>query len=97
MKKSPTKKTKKKMTRKNPPEIYGAAINLTGAWGPYKMYYNENIDEYFDSSGDFSIKKLGLDNRGQIIAFGSTDRNEVKLWVSGVKAAMKLMSEWCKI
>jgi len=78
-----------------PKTIYGAAINLVGVWGPKKLSYAEDICEYYDRTGNFSVKKLGQHKDGYIITFASTSKEEVELWVSGVKAAMAMLRNWC--
>lgn len=80
-----------------PKIIYGAGINLSGLWGPYKMSYYKALDEYFDKSGDCSIKQLGKHQpHGDIITFASTTRKETILWVRGVKATMKMRKSLVK-
>ena len=80
-----------------PKIIWGAAINLSGLWGPYKMRYSEESEIYYDRSGNFSIDCVGLNPKDGIIEFGSESENETKLWVSGAKAAMTMMKQWCAV
>jgi len=69
--------------------IYGAAINLVGIWGPKKMVWHNRCKQYYDNSGNFSIDKLGLNEKDGITEFSSTNKKEVELWVEGAKAAFK--------
>jgi len=74
--------------------IYGAAINLVGVWGPLKMRWNENCKEFYDKTGNFSISKIGLNIKEDVIEFSSINKKEVKIWVNGIKCAFKRLSEF---
>lgn len=77
--------------------IYGAAVSLSGVWGPIRMTPSKyDIDDYWDRTGDFSIDKLGEHRKDGIITFASPDRAKTALWVKGVKASMKMLSNWCQ-
>jgi hypothetical protein len=78
-----------------PKVIWGAAVNLSGLWGPYKMKYDQQSETYYDRLGNFSVDCIGLNQKDGVIEFGSESEEETKLWVSGVKAAMKMISRWC--
>jgi hypothetical protein len=69
--------------------VYGAAINLVGIWGPKNMIWDNECEQYYDSSGNFSIDKLGLNEKYGITEFSSTNKKEVELWIGGAKAAFK--------
>ncbi|UCG02565.1 MAG: hypothetical protein JSW11_00950 [Candidatus Heimdallarchaeota archaeon] len=75
-------------------DVYGAAVNLSGLWGPYKMSWDEECNQYYDKSGEFSVNQLGEYHRDGVIEFASQNKNETFLWASGVKAAMKMLREW---
>jgi len=76
--------------------VYGAAINLRGLWGPYKMKYYEDLDEYYDKTGNFSIKKVGEHQPCDgIITFASASRAKTQTWVQGVRATMRALKGWC--
>lgn len=80
-----------------PKIIYGAAINLNGLWGPYRMTYNKSLDIYFDKTGNFSVKRTGkhIPYNG-IVTFGSINHKSTVLWTEGVKATMKMLKSWCR-
>ncbi len=79
-----------------PKTVYGAAINLTGLWGPYKMKLHGDLDEYYDKSGNFCVNKIGEHQPcSGVITFASIDPKEVRLWVKGVKATMRMLKNWC--
>lgn len=79
--------------------IYGAGVDRVGIWGPFKMTWDEELNEYFDKSGNFSV--LNIDEHHNtlcgIITFASVDKNEVDIWIKGVKAAMKMLKNWCAL
>ncbi len=84
------------MTTDRPKTVWAAGINLMGLWGPYKMNYDQTLKEYYDSTGDFSVKGTGTKNKnGKLITFASTNKQETNLWVNGAKAAMCLVKQWC--
>lgn len=78
--------------------VYGAAVNLSGVWGPKKMTLDQyGQKHYYDQTGEFSVEKLGEHHHDYgIITFASPDRTKTALWVKGVKASMKMLSDWCK-
>ncbi len=80
-----------------PKVVYGASVNLSGVWGPSKMKYDPDLKDYWDRTGDFSINRIGEHHpHDGIITFASTSRKETLLWVKGVKAAMQMLTNWCK-
>jgi len=76
--------------------VYGATINLNGLCGPYKMRYNDDLDEYYDATGNFSVKQVGEHNPFcGIITFASASKTKTQTWVMGIKATMKMLKNWC--
>ena len=81
-----------------PKIVYGAGVNLSGVWGPCKMYYNEEHEEYYDSSGNILLCLNGIGEykeNNRRTTFASTNEREVEIWVSGVKSAMRILRNWC--
>lgn len=75
--------------------IWGAAINLSGVWGPVKMSFDHEGDKFYDKNGNLSVDKIGKTVGYGVIEFGSRDKKEVEIWVDGVKSAMKILERWC--
>lgn len=86
---------RKIIMNKKPKIVWGAGVNFMGLWGPYKMHYNKELEMYFDHSGEFSLTRLKNKTQGSVITFASTNKEETKLWVRGVKSAMSVIKKWC--
>ena len=76
-------------------KIWGAAINLVGVWGPFEMFFDHELNQFFDKARDLSIDKIGKTVGYGVIEFGSRDKKEVEIWVDGVKSTMKMLKGWC--
>ncbi len=80
--------------------VYGAAVSLSGVWGPKKMtlsdheYFGQR--HYYDKTGNLSVERLGEHHKDGIITFASPDRAKTALWVKGVKASMEMLKRWCQ-
>lgn len=76
--------------------VYGAVINSRGnVLGPVKMVYSKDYKRYVGK--DISVSRMGQCHiDGESITFASPNRKETLLWVNGIKAAMKMLSDWCK-
>jgi hypothetical protein len=83
----------KKYPNDKHPMIWAAAMNLNGCWGPCKMKYDEECDEYFDikENFDFSVKGCGTNAKDGIVTYGNTSQEAVQLWLNGVKTTMEFI------
>ena len=80
------------MTKKTPDKIWAIGINLNGPWHnkPVRMTYHDDLDEWYDKSGNCSVSKLGLDDRRSgITTFASEDKKEVEVFIAGALALAK--------
>lgn len=79
-----------------PKIVYGNGVNLAGLWSktPMRLRWNDNLKEWYDSNGCFSVEKLGTQSDEDIITYASTNRNDVVTWIKGVQATMRILHEW---
>jgi hypothetical protein len=77
--------------------LYSNALNLRGLYSkkPVRVYFDEVSETYKDTSGNYEVKKAGLDIQENRITFTSEYPREVECWSDGAIAAMILLSEWC--
>lgn len=74
---------------KLPPEnVWVAAVNLSGLWWetPHEFSRLEDIDGWWSKNGEFSVDKLGVDVKPNIVTFSSKNKKDVELWLSGARA-----------
>ncbi len=91
----------KQKSKQLPKVIWAAGINLSGYWGPFKLELNHDDETswWFNMKHDVDVQVLGLDekeNRGWV-TFSSLSREEVELWVSGVKSVMAMLRQYCYV
>lgn len=71
-------------------------LNLSGLWfrKPKRGYWDKNLHEWYDKSGDFSAEVLGLDMQHGHATFASESKKEVELWTLGIQTAMAFLRRW---
>jgi len=81
-----------------PKKLYANSINLSGLASnePYEVYWDDEVEEYYDKIKDFSVKEKGLciSIYGGVISFSSTNKKEVEAWTNGVRSTMTMLSDW---
>lgn len=81
--------------KKPPKKIWGAVLNLTGAWNKPICFYrklNEYTDkyEYWDRSGNISIRKPGLDKKDRdCITYSSENKRDVEDFIEGNREVLE--------
>jgi len=83
--------------RKTKPKIiYGNAVNLSGLYNksPMRLKWNEELEGYWDSFGDFEVDNVGEVARDGFIAFASVSKQDVENWTRGALAVMKMLNSW---
>jgi hypothetical protein len=97
----------KTQAQHKPKIIWTAAINLKGLWfsKPLRMklicscgeegYCECEEYSYWDKSGDFDVKDIGLIEKDGIITYAHPEKEMVELWMSGIKSATKMIKQWC--
>jgi len=89
---------------KQPKEIWAAGCNWGGLWSkkPIKMrlqktMYGIKVREYYDSTGNLSVTKLGYDNSNpDCVTFASAKKEDVELFLLGAHSAMDAVKRVCK-
>ena len=80
--------------------LWANSINLAGLYSkkPTQVFYNEDLEEYYDRGGNYSISGPGMitSESGGVISFASESKEEVEIWTLGAKTAMTMMAEWCR-
>jgi hypothetical protein len=81
---------------KMPKIIYANRVNLGGMWGkkPVRMKWDEDTESWWDSTGDFDARQLGLEDSGGCITFASESKEEVEAWTQGALSVMKMVHNW---
>jgi len=76
-------------------KLYASAVNLRGLYSksPIVVFYNDDSDTYKDGAGLLEVKKNGLDFQENFITFASQAEDEVKAFISGVSAILKILSK----
>lgn len=77
-----------------PKTVYSAGVNLSGLWGPFQMSLDTELDTWLDKTGNFEAERKGLVEKHGNIIFTSSSKNDVLIWVSGVRSAMSLLKQW---
>lgn len=76
-----------------PRVVWIAGSNLVGLWysKPMRAEWDVEIGSWWDSSGDYSVSRLGLSDvrDGRLATFASVHRCEVEIWISGWLTAMR--------
>ena len=77
------------VNKKLPKKVWGIGINLNGPWAtkPFRLTYDDELDEWYDKAGNLSVKKLGVHRHYGIITFASESKHEVEIFIAGIKAA----------
>lgn len=78
--------------------VFSALINLRGLYSdkPTKCFYDTVCESWWDKSGNFEVRQLGLDNSHGIVQFSSRDVREVELFILGAKSVMNQLQEFSK-
>jgi hypothetical protein len=64
---------------------------LNGLWcdKPKRLTWDAGLKEYYDASGDLSVRGIGLVTRGGLTTFASENKEEVKIFIAGAKTMAK--------
>lgn len=76
--------------------IYGNMVNLRGLYSqtPLTLHYEEEGEQWYDATGNFSASGIGIGTSPGCITFASTSKDEVSAWTDGVLATMALLRRW---
>jgi len=71
-----------------------AGVNWSGLWNiiPMVGIHNTELNEWYDLSGNCSVRKLGLDTQGGLVTLASKTRGEVEVFIAGARAMGKMIS-----
>lgn len=61
-----------------------------------RLRWHADLKEWYDSSGNFSVAKLGIREDDGRTTCASPNKSDVKNWTRGVLATMRMLRVWLR-
>jgi len=71
-----------------PKKLWVAWLNMGGGLHgnkPRRVTYMEDLDSYWDKTGDYDCRGAGLEINDSCASFASEDKEEVEIFIDGIQ------------
>jgi hypothetical protein len=79
--------------------LYGARLTIAGLHSPspIRLKYDPFSDTYIGLDGEIMFSGINDDKLDDDIDFVSSDINEVRTWLAGVKSTLRMVNKWSNV